>query len=386
MINYTVKSGDTLSALAYKYQTTIQIIMSDNPVIKSKDKIQVGWTLKIRSSEEYAKAKAQAAQKAAKTGSQVSQTVAPASSKVQVDNNYNWKGIPVANGQIGLMVANGNVWMYTINSKNALVQKKQMKKGDSYRVYAKVSTHGGLYDIGASSFVKQTEVTFSPIPSNYVSNPSPGSSIDAEDAIWTRDPVKQTPTTSTSSVSNIPQFQRPGYRRPVLQVKSGSSTTTMELRVDAVGRGYSNQIQPNRTNAGWLVNVMGQNLPTLNISGYFLDSRYNREMTDFMDRYKKYFIPGKSGKYYSMAIATFLYKNVEYKGLIGSLNVSEQAAEPITSRFNMQFIVLSEKSLSTSEIDKIPKIVNRGGVVEANFLSDLVAMLTNPITGRYGTD
>ena len=47
-IEYIVKRGDTLSAIAKKYGTTVKIIMEDNPFIKDPDKIYAGDVIKIR--------------------------------------------------------------------------------------------------------------------------------------------------------------------------------------------------------------------------------------------------------------------------------------------------------------------------------------------------
>ncbi|MDO4503829.1 MAG: LysM domain-containing protein [Clostridia bacterium] len=43
---YTVKPGDTLSAIALKYGTTVNKLVSDNG-IKNKNKIYVGQPIKV---------------------------------------------------------------------------------------------------------------------------------------------------------------------------------------------------------------------------------------------------------------------------------------------------------------------------------------------------
>ena len=46
--SYTVKKGDTLSAIAAKHKTTVDAIKKANPdKIKNVNVIQVGWVLKI---------------------------------------------------------------------------------------------------------------------------------------------------------------------------------------------------------------------------------------------------------------------------------------------------------------------------------------------------
>lgn len=51
MADYKVVWGDTLGALARKWDTTVQAIMDANPIIKDKDQIRVGWELTIPGSK-----------------------------------------------------------------------------------------------------------------------------------------------------------------------------------------------------------------------------------------------------------------------------------------------------------------------------------------------
>lgn len=46
-VDYTVKKGDTLSAIAKKYNTTVEAIMQANPSIKNPNKIYVGQVIQI---------------------------------------------------------------------------------------------------------------------------------------------------------------------------------------------------------------------------------------------------------------------------------------------------------------------------------------------------
>lgn len=53
-MTYTVKKGDTLSAIAKKFNTTTDILVSCNKgLIKNKNSIKVGWKLVIPSSKNY---------------------------------------------------------------------------------------------------------------------------------------------------------------------------------------------------------------------------------------------------------------------------------------------------------------------------------------------
>ena len=45
---YTIKAGDTLSAIAARYGTTVQNLMALNPHIKNANLIYAGDTIRIR--------------------------------------------------------------------------------------------------------------------------------------------------------------------------------------------------------------------------------------------------------------------------------------------------------------------------------------------------
>ena len=46
-MSYVVKSGDTLSAIASRYKTSVADLMKDNPAIKNANLINVGEKLNI---------------------------------------------------------------------------------------------------------------------------------------------------------------------------------------------------------------------------------------------------------------------------------------------------------------------------------------------------
>ena len=54
MLKYTVKKGDTLSAIARKYNTTVSAIQKANAsLIKEVNKIEIGWVIVIPEQYDY---------------------------------------------------------------------------------------------------------------------------------------------------------------------------------------------------------------------------------------------------------------------------------------------------------------------------------------------
>lgn len=381
MITYTVRSGDNLTKIAYQYQTTIAIIMGDNPVIKNKDQIQVGWKLKIRTAEEYAKDKAA---KASQAKSKASQTKSSASSSSGGSTGVLWDGVSINTGQIGRVTITANTTLWKMDSKDKLQAVRTLKKNERFRVYHTTTKHGGMYNLGGNNWIYKKNVIYEAVPLHL----SPGGKPNqTKDAVGTITPDKSSGTKQVINLSpKLAVFENPYYRRPVFQAKrSDGKTVTMELRVLSVGNAYSNQIVQNKTNSGYFINLAGYNLPMMTINGAFIDSKANREFDDFLDRYLEFIQAYKSGKYYSFSICTFYYKNREYKGLVAGFSYTDRQEEPFHKNFSMQFLVLKEKRLTGSAIKSIPLVGNRAGKTEEQYLSDIGSMLANPITGKYGT-
>lgn len=383
MITYTVVKNDTLSGIAYKNQTTVAIIMADNSIIKDKNKIQAGWKLKIRTTVEYAKDQAKKAEEAKKTATTSKSVNADTSTHKKTGSTYS--GLDVMSGQTGIIeVTSATNVLKDVPPKVGVVVKS-VKKGTKFQVYGGTgSATSGVWYIGGGQYIKKSDSKYEALPSKYISSTTPGTSKDAVGTITQKEAAK---TEAIKLGPNIGPFENPYYRRPVLTAeKSDGKKINMELRVLGVSNGYSNQLQQNKTNGGFFINVSGYNLPIMTINGVFLDSKTNKEFDDFLDQYLIYLQSYKSDDFYSFSLCRFYYKNREYKGLVAAFNYTDTQDTPLTKNFSLQFLILKEKRLVTSnELAKIPTVVDRDGMSEEAFLSDLGSMLTNPITGIYGT-
>lgn len=381
MLTYKVKSGDNLSTIAYKYQTTTKIIMADNPIIKDANRIQIGWNLKIRTSVEYAKDQAAKAKEAASKSSAIKNSTSPPTANV-ISNSTGvvWNGLTILKGQIGMVTIKRTAYLYTFSANGSLKETRKVNKNQKFRCYGSTSKNGGLYEL-EGVYVKKADATYEVIPEKFKISNQVGTSV------LTNNQAKVPDKNATKKPGDfvIPQLEQAGHQRTRIQVKKpDGKNLNMELRLLAFSTSHSNQYSANRTNAGWMINVGGKNLTSLTLNGFFLDTKTNKEADDFIKNYQAYFVPVSSEKYFSAMIATILHKGREYKGFITVLNISEQSDTPIDRKFSMQFLVLKEKGLSNTEIAaSYPLVVNRNGQTEVEFLSSVRGMLTNPITGVY---
>lgn len=385
MIVYTVLPNDTLSEIAYRYQTTVSIIMGDNEHIKDKNFIIAGSKINIRTSEEFAKDKAASAKASTSKANNTLATSSPQSTGVVSNKTVTWEGLEVKPGQSGLVTVTKRTTLYALNSDGTLKVSRTLNVNERYRSYGEITEHGGMYMLGGS-YVKKSDVSFEALPVDYkIFSSNPGDVTVTFDG---DNQIEKKQSSSKVTDFSIPQFEMPGYRRLRMQVKKvDGKTLSMELRAQSFNVGYSNTINPTRTNQGWMVNIGGKNLSSIQISGFLLDTKANPEADDFLTRYEEHLSPKNSDKYFASALTTLLYKDREYKGLINALSVADQADMPLDRKFSMQFLVLSEKSLNGKGITGTQgTIINRNGLGELEFLSDIKNMLANPITGKYNTD
>lgn len=373
MITYKIQKGDTLTSIAYKYQTTIAILLEDNPYITNPNLIYEGKSLKIRSSAEYAK---DAANKAAQATATASSKAAALPTKSVLTNNVTKEeqkagGLTVTNKQVGVVKWNVNGGIYSISSDGKLTKSRSVKKGDRYRYYGEVKDFGGLYILGGVNvYAKKSEV-----------------SIEVNPPQTTTGATQPSPKAQAVKLK-MAHFELPGYKRTRLKVKTKDGTyRTIEMRITSFAPNYSANYTPTRTNAGWLISVGGQNLTPISISGHLLDTQTNKEVKDFLDFYKTNLTPKNDVDYFSAEIVTILHKSREYKGVIQNLTFSDTVTTPLHQGFQMQFLCFLDKSITDSEIKKnYPDVISRGNMTELEFRSDLVKMLTNPITGKFAID
>lgn len=89
MSTYTIKSGDTLSGIAKKYNTNVSTLMSLNPYITNANLIYAGKTLNLPGAKTNTTASAQPVQKATPAPTQTTQQLAETYAKQQTANAGN---------------------------------------------------------------------------------------------------------------------------------------------------------------------------------------------------------------------------------------------------------------------------------------------------------
>ena len=77
--------------------------------------------------------------------------------KVEATTKVMWGKTELKHGQIGKVTILSNTPLVKQNSDGSLYTERTLKKGDEFRVYQYKGHHGGLYGVGASSFVQKSD-------------------------------------------------------------------------------------------------------------------------------------------------------------------------------------------------------------------------------------
>lgn len=416
MILYTVKAGDMLGVLAVRYQTTIEILMSDNSFIPSNQQLTAGWRLKIYEPQENAVRHSETAYALIEEAHQLKETLKTNDYLLTIPTTpIYYKNRLVSQGQIGFIRVLQEIPLFELQANGYVKVIRQVQPGELMGVYGTAIYDGSsLFIVDAYRWISSdpSNVSYDQIPQSVLEGKirlsdapiaqsysakkgaenalkgvvaSSNVSIPPQSFIGSGTPVAPDP--KTANVTAFPTFQRPNYKRPVMQLKNAAGwTTKIELRVLGFSASYQNNVATNMTNAGWMVNIRASGLPTLTINGMLLETKATNEFDQFMDRYYQYLQATKTDDYYSMGISTLFYKQTQYQGIVIGFSYTDQEVETFHRKYTMQMLVLKEKRLTSSDIANIPAVVSRNGLSEASFRSDIGAMLASSVTGSYYSD
>ncbi|PGQ88292.1 LysM peptidoglycan-binding domain-containing protein [Priestia megaterium] len=420
MITYVVQPGDMIGVLAVKYKTTIRTIMSDNSFIQANQKLKPGWKLKIYTPEENAIRYSETAYAQIEKAHALKDTLETSKHMLYDPKEpVYYKGRQVLEGQIAFVQTLKPTPLIEIQANGYEKTVRTLPAGEILRVYEMTSYNGGMYLVNSYQWVTANPevVLYDDIPQYNIdgkidlraqpnkantfgiaaANPNTysrvGAGTNSNLPSYTIKPQSMIGAGTAKThilpdgISSIPHYERPGYRRPVLQMRNAAGeTSTIELRVLGFQASYSNSIQPAQTNDGWMINIRGSGLPSLSISGFLMETKAANEFNDFMVRYHKYLKSSKSGDYYSMGVSTLFYKKTEYRGIVTGFSFSDREEETLHRKYSLQMLVLKEKDMNRADISKVPQIVSRSGLSEENFRTNIASMLANPITGQFADD
>lgn len=423
MITYVTQPGDMLGVLAVRFKTTIRTLMKDNSEIPWNQNLTPGMRLRVYTPEENAKRHSDNAYEQIEKAAKVKDTLETNEYMLKKPREpVYYKDRFVDEGQVAFGRTLTETPLLDLQSNGYIKTVRMLSAGEILRIYETTTYNGGMYLVDGYYWITNNPETvlYDPIPQYDldgkidIRTPRKVAAAGQRDiavAAAAAKPITMIGSGEKQALSNLmlkPQsmigsgtaksyaspgglytmkhFQRPGYKRPVLKmVNAAGGSTTVEMRVLGFSASYSTQVSPSQTNGGWMISIRGNSLPTLNISGFLMETRAANEFDDFMTRYHKYLKSTKVSDYYSMGISTLFYKNTEYRGIVTAFNYSDREAESLHRKYSMQMIVLKEKSIAGAAAS-VPTVIDRKGKSEVEFRSDIGGMLANPILGTYNTD
>lgn len=374
----TVQDGETLTSLVngpLRGKVTIRVAGNLNPTLKNKvlkrgTKVYHMYTRDYNTylAQQAAASRAAAERKqAAQYAKRIGET-APPNGNLHAGKNLKWKGLTVIRGQWAVVVMTRlKVW-YTRSKDGRLVNRGTLSKGSAHRVMGK-DANTLILENGRRILINAEHYKYYEVP---------------------RLVTDLTPTTPPTgridwSTLTIDVYKRPAYRRPSLRYKdkNGKYTNVVELRLNSFSQTLSNDVAPVRTNGGWYINVVGEDLSPIRVSGWFMNTKGANEFERFMYVYHSYMKARRSGQYTKIPVVKLNHKNREYTGIVRSLSLQETSEATLRVEYSMEFLVLSEKSLTASQIKAVPSYTNPNLTDDPYYYADLKQMFRNTVNGRW---
>jgi len=131
----------------------------------------------------------------------------------------------------------------------------------------------------------------------------------------------------------------------LIKTNSTGSTVSIPFLVspDNVSDSRSNALRTIKTEAGWFIARVGQNIGQLNFSGFMLDSREQMERHAFIEAYKKNVVDKMTDTFDSAG--TTVYVDIEgsrYVGFINSVTFQKSSLQPFLYQYSISFLYLSD--------------------------------------------
>lgn len=370
------QDGTTLSSLAkneLKGKAVISVLNALNPTLVGK-KLATGTKVLHLTTREHNANRAEAAvnvTRAAKAKVSVSNPRTP-NGDLHADKGLSYKGVEVVAGQYGVMRLEQDVPWYTRSRDGRLVESGELKRSTVHRVMGR-DDKLDAYVLESGRYVKDDagDLTYDEVPASMA--------------------ALSLPTTGTGSIDwadiSLDVYRRPNYRRTSLRYKDekGAYTNVIELRLNAVGQNLSNELTPFRTNGGWFVNIIGEGLSSLQMTGWFVNAFATNEFEAFMVAYHKELKAYRSGFYTKAPIVKVTHKTREYTGIIRGFSWQESAEMRLRVGYTLDFLVVQEKALTFEQLKAVPAYTNRDLRGDQYMYADLKDMFTNTVTGATST-
>lgn len=366
------RDGATLSSLAkeeLKGKAVISVLNALNPSLKGK-RLAVGTKVLHLTTREHNANRAEEAvgvAAAAKARVTVSNPRTP-NGDLHADKGLSYKGVEVKAGQYGVMRLSQDVPWYTRSKDGKLVEAGELKRSTVHRVMGR-DEKLDAYVLESGRYVKDGagDFTYDEVPASMA--------------------ALSLPATGTGSIDwadiSLDVYRRPTYRRTSLRYKDdkGAYTNVIELRLNAFGQSLMNDLTPFRTNGGWFVNIVGEGLSSLQMTGWFVNSFATNEFEAFMVVYHKELKAYRSGFYTKAPIVKVTHKTREYTGIIRGFSWQESAESRLRVGYTLDFLVIQEKALTFEQLKTVPAYTNKDLRGDQYYYADLKDMFTNTVTG-----
>lgn len=140
-------------------------------------------------------------------------------------------------------------------------------------------------------------------------------------------------------------FSLPGYQNARLSFQEiagqkKSYSWGFLVSPSSVNVQYGNDIQANKTMAGWFISKHGPSIGSLTISGYLLDTLQTPERLRFLDVFKNYIIDKQNNymEFYNQYTHSITIEGVTYYGMIQNIQQSKSGNQHFMYQYTISMM------------------------------------------------
>lgn len=155
------------------------------------------------------------------------------------------------------------------------------------------------------------------------------------------------------------EFINPNYSKAVIEIFDLSNSSFVDnwgflISPNGFSLQIGNDMQNNKTMAGYVITRSSPSLGTMSLTGVFIDSLHVPERLRFMDFYDQYLQSNQNNymEFVSKYKQKITVEGYSYEGLIQNVNISKSGNQQFLYQYTINFVVYSRKKVYNTESDR----------------------------------
>lgn len=155
------------------------------------------------------------------------------------------------------------------------------------------------------------------------------------------------------------EFLSPKYKKAVIEIYDLSSSSYVDnwgflISPNGFTLQLGNDVQSNKTMAGYVVTRNGASLGSMSLTGVFIDSLHVPERLRFLDFYTDYIETQQNNymEFVSKYKQKITVEGYTYEGLIQNISINKSGNQQFLYQYNINFLVYNRKKSYNTDSDR----------------------------------